>query len=279
MKWKGDTAVLVFSESLHPDTTYIVKLKSGYSDRHGVRGERPFEFAFATSATIDTGVVAGTVLFRREPSPKGVIKVFVLPKDSTFAVEASRPDRQTGTAEDGVFEAGYLPARNVPMLVWAFHDEDGNGVYDPEKEAGAGIPDTLFLTDARPRIDGLVIDIVDPREPGVISGRVFNETEFDSILFTVALHEVTDSLPPTYLKLSNFKGDFSFDNVLKGSYTLHAFIDFKRDSLCGEYPCRDDSTRMCVEPCVVYSDTLVIEPGGKIENIDVTLEPVERREE
>ena len=279
VKWKDDSAILVFEGELHSDTTYIVKLKKGYTDSHGVRGENPYEFAFATSAEIDTGLVAGRVLFRREPSKKGVVKVFVLPKDSTFAAEASRPDRQTETAEDGTFTLKYLPARNTALLLWAFHDADGNGLYDPEKEAGAALPDTIRLTRARPQIDDQVIDIVDPREPGAISGLVLNETAYDSIPLTLALNEVAVSLPPTYVVLSNLKGAYSFDKVLKGTYTLRAFIDFKRDSLCGEYPCKDDSTRICMEPCAVYPDTLVIEPGVKIEGIDIRLEPVRKREE
>ena len=279
VKWKDDTAILVFDGGLHPDTTYIVKLKKGYTDSHGVRGENPYEFAFATSAEIDTGLVAGRVFFRREPSDKGVVKVFVLPKDSSFAAEASRPDRQAETGEDGEFVLKYLPARNTSLLLWAFHDADGNGLYDPEKEAGAALPDTIRLTDAQPQIDEQIIDIVDPREPGVVSGLVLNETAYDSIPFTLTLNEVADSLPPTYVVLSNLKGAYSFDKVLKGTYTLQAFIDFKRDSLCGEYPCKDDSTRMCTEPCAVYPDTLVIEPGVKIEEIEIRLEPVGKREE
>lgn len=279
VKWKGNTAVVIVDGGLHPDTTYIVKLKTGYADSHGVRGELPYEFAFATSAEIDTGSVSGRVLFRREPSEKAVVKLFVLPQDSTFTPEASRPDRQASSGPDGTFTIKYLPARNAPFLIWGFHDADGNGLFDPEKEAGAALPDTIRLTSAAPRVEDQIIDIVDPREPCVVAGRINNLTGFDSVFVTISLSEVSDTIPPTYIGLADLEGNYSFENVLKGAYMLEAFIDFKRDSLCGDYPCSDDSTRVCREPCAAYSDTLILDPGDKLEGVDFDLEVSGSRED
>ena len=277
--WKKDAVVLEFDEPLHPDTTYVIRLKPGYTDAHSVRSNRPFEFAFATSAEIDTGSITGRVYFRRKPTGKAVVRLFVLPKDSSFTPGTARPDREVNTAEDGAYELKYLPARMVPFLVWVFQDENENYVFESEREAAAAIPDTLLLGPERPRLERQDVYIVDPTEPAVITGRVVNATPYDSILVTVTLHEVTDSLPPTYCVRADVKGHFSFDKVLKGLYTLHAFIDLEKDSVCGSYPCAKDSTARCPEYCVTYPESLVVAPGDNVQLRDMRLEDSATKEE
>ena len=93
-RWSNNTVSLELEEPLHPDTTYLVELGAGYADTHGVRSDKVFRFAFATSSFIDSGEVSGRVYFRREPSDKAVVKLFVLPRDSGFAPQAGRPDRE-----------------------------------------------------------------------------------------------------------------------------------------------------------------------------------------
>lgn len=277
-RWKGDTVVLEFEEPLRPDTTYVFRLKPGYADAHNVRSERPFELAFATSAEIDTGAIAGRVYFRRKPTGKGVVRLFVLPRDSSFAPETARADRETNTGEDGAYELTYLPCRSIPFLVWAFEDANGNGVFEAESEAAADLPDTLRLERDRPRLELQDVYIVDPKEPAVVAGRVLNETPYDSILVTVTLDEAGDSLPPTYCVQADSKGRFSFGKVLKGLYALHAFIDVEKDSLCGTYPCAEDSTARCPEFCVTYPESLLVAPGDNIQLKDIRLEASAKKE-
>ena len=101
IRWKGNTAEVLMREPLHPDTTYVVRLKSGYRDQRNVASTSGFEFAFATSAQMDTGRVDGTVYFRREPSKHAVVAAFLLPRDSGFAPEISPADRIAETSELG----------------------------------------------------------------------------------------------------------------------------------------------------------------------------------
>jgi hypothetical protein len=277
--WKKDTVVLEFEEALHPDTTYVFRLKSGYADAHNVRSERPFEFAFATSAEIDTGSIAGRIYFRRKPTGKAVVRLFVLQRDSSFTPESARADREITTDEDGAYELKYLPARSVPFLVWAFQDGNGNGVFEAESEAAAVLEDTVMLERGRPRVEREDVYIVDPKEPGAVAGRVVNETPLDSILVTVTLAELSDSLPPTYCVRADSKGRFSFGKVLKGLYSLHAFIDLEKDSLCGTYACTEDSTARCPEYCVTYPESVLVAPGDNIQLKDVRLEGRARKEE
>jgi uncharacterized protein (DUF2141 family) len=261
-----------FEEPLHPDTTYIVRVKAGYADAHNVRGERPFDFAFATSAQIDTGSIAGTVHFRRKPSEKGAVRLFVLPKDSAFAPDAARPDRETLAEKDGAYEFKNLPARGGSFLVWAFHDANGNFVYDRDSEVGQVLRDTLVLEPGRPRLILQDIHIVDPKEPASVTGVVVNATTCDSIRVSVSLHEPGDTIPPAYFTLADEKGNFSFKNVLRGVYALHAFVDLKRDSLCGTYPCAADSTMACPEFCASYPESVRVSPGDELELESLRLE-------
>lgn len=278
VRWDKNTAIIEF-ESLHPDTTYVLRIKPGYADAHNVRSEGSFEFAFATSAEIDTGSIAGKVYFRRAPSDKAVVKCFVLPTDTAFAPEAARPDRQARTGSEGAFEFRYLPARGRTFLLWAYQDANNNNIFDRDNEVGAAQVDTVTLTGGTPRVDSREIYIVDPKEPASITGLVVNATPYDTLRVSVALHEAGDSLPPTHFVVADAKGVYAFKNVLKGVYALHAFIDLRRDSLCGFFPCPDDSAAACREYCVSYAESIYVSPGDEIRLKDIRLEAARKEEE
>jgi hypothetical protein len=109
-----------------------------------------------------------------------------------------------------------------------------------------------------------MLPIVDPKEPAEITGKIINSTGIDTFPVTVTMHEESDTMPPTYITASDPDGNFRFGQVLQGRYTLQAFIDFGADSLCGSYPCPEDSKRQCLEFCGQYPDTLAIAPGQEI---------------
>jgi len=278
-RWKGKRLFIEPVDSLQPDTTYVVRVRPGFTDAHNVRSERGYEFGFATAAAVDTGSISGRVYFRRKPAEKGVVRLFVLPRDSSFAVEAARPDREGATAGDGVYTLKYLPQRDVPFLLWAFNDDNANSVFDRDNEASALLADTLFLGDRVSRLESADIWIVDPKEPGIVAGRVLNATGADSVPVTVTLSEVRDTIPPTYWARADAVGRYKFENVLKGKYILHAFLDLKNDSLCGTYPCADDSTAACDEACAAYPDSVVVLPGDEVRLKDVRIEAAAKKEE
>jgi hypothetical protein len=174
--------------------------------------------------------------------------------------------------DKGKFEFDYLPTADRSMLVWAFEDENGNNRFDPEREAGQLLADTLVLSAEAHAIDVEKIAIIDPREPGVVGGSIVNATGNDTIPITVTLHASTDTLPPTHMTICSPEGDFIFGDVLQGKYTLFSFIDYKPDSLCGAFPCKHDSTRLCEEPCVQYPDTIRVEPGEEVKLDSLMLE-------
>jgi hypothetical protein len=263
VRWDGRTIFIRPRDPLHPDTTYVVILKSGFRDNHKVASTDGTEFVFATSAAVDSGTISGRVYFRREPSSRAVVRCFVLPVDSGFKAEAARPDRETKADDDGNYALKYLPNRNNAFIVWAFEDENRNGSFAPKDEAGMTLPDTVVLVPSLPIASGKDIYIVDPKEPAVVAGVVINRSGLDTIPVSVALYADSTGVPPAYMMPCDTTGAFEFGKILRGKYILHAFIDVNPDSACGTYPCFEDSATLCVEPCAVYPDTLFVEPGSE----------------
>jgi hypothetical protein len=278
-RWKGKRLFIEPEGALHADTTYVVRVRPGFTDAHNVKSDSGYEFAFATSAVIDTGAVSGRVYFRRKPAEKGVVSLFVLPRDSSFVPDAARPDRDAITGEDGSYRLDYLPQRSVSFILWAYNDDNANSAFDREKEAAALFADTLTLGERVSRLENVDIWIVDPREPGVVAGRVINASGLDSVPVTVTLAEERDTIPPTYWARADAGGRYKFENVLRGRYVLRAFVDLRSDSLCGTYPCPGDSVSGCVEPCAGYPDTVTVSPGDELRLKDLRLEAAARKEE
>lgn len=279
IRWKKNTLVLVPEEPLLPDTTYVIEVKAGYSDAHGVKSVETFRFGFATSAAIDSGTISGHVLFRRKPSQKAVVRLFVLPKDTVLAPEATTPDREIGVSPEGAYRFRYLPTNERTFLLWAFEDGDGNGAFGTDRDIAVEVGDSVRLTPQVSVVEGVDVVIVDPKEPGEIAGKIVNLTGVDTFPIAVTAHAVADTARRTYVTRASSTGDFRLSQVLPGRYTLSALMDFRADSLCGTYPCRDDTTRVCIEPCVQHPDTLRIGPGQKVEIGELILEPPETKKE
>jgi len=270
--WDDKTIILEPETALQPDTTYLVVLKSGFQDQHRVANPNSFQFAFATSARIDSGRISGTVYFRREPTKNGYVHLFVIPTDSSFTPEVTRADRESAADEKGQYEFSFLPTKDSRFLLWAFEDQNGNARFDKPKEVGQLYPDTLILTPEIPFLTGRDIWIVDPNEPGEVAGIVENLTAFDSLAVSVTLHAAKDSTSPSYYTRCDEKGSYVFSAVRAGVYALKAFVDLAADSLCGGYPCPQDSSLTCTEPCVEYPDSVRVEPGKKMKLEDLVLE-------
>ena len=94
----------------------------------------------------------------------------------------------------------------------------------------------------------------------------------------VTMRELADTLPQVFYTRCDPQGRFILP-PLQGSYILTALMDYLPDSLCGTYPCVDDSTRECLEPCATYPDTVVVEPGDKVQLEELILEPPRKEDE
>lgn len=272
VSWVGRTMVIQPRGALQRDTTYVVRLKPGYRDQHGVVGTSSREFAFATGASLDTARISGTVLFKREPSGKSVVRAFRVPRDSTFRPEAARPDRETGTARDGTFKLKYLPANGARFVLMAYVDQNGNGTFD-KAELFAVLPDTITLTPQVPEFAGVQINVIDPTERGIVRGVVANETGIDSMLAMVALYAPRDTTRMEYLARCDSAGAFAVQ-VKPGGYRLWAFLDVHADSARGQYDC--GAPEKCAEPSVALPDSIVVGPGATVNVGKLTLKRREK---
>jgi hypothetical protein len=262
VRWEGKTLIIEPQGGLQRDTTYVVRVKPGYRDRHGVTGTQTREFAFATGANLDTARISGKVLFKREPSGKAVVRCFRLPRETDFHPEASRPDRETTTARDGTFSLRYLPSNDARFVVMAYIDQNGNATFE-KTEPYAVVPDTIVLAPMVPNVSDVRIAVIDPNEPALVKGIVVNETGIDSLLATVALYTTRDSTDVQYFVRCDSSGTFEFARVKPGGYRMWTFLDIKADSVRGDYDC--GAATPCREPWATLPDSLLVEPGATVD--------------
>lgn len=264
-RWRDRTLVIHVDGGLQRDTTYVVRVKPGYRDRHGVPGVDDYQFAFATGAALDTARIEGAVFFKKEPSAKALVRAFRVPRDTAFAAEAARPDRETPTAHDGRYALRYLPSGGARFVVMAFVDVNGNGSFERAAEPFTVVPDTVVLAAAHPVVMGVQIAIIDPNEPARVHGAVVNESGIDSVRATVGLYASDDSSRAAHIAICGADGSFVVEHARPREYIVRAFLDLRADSLCGEYPCAGDSARACMEPCVRLAGILTVKPGATVE--------------
>jgi len=265
VSWKDNRMLIRAEGGFQPDTTYVVRVKPGYRDHHGVAGTDGYQFAFATGATLDTAHIDGSVLFKREPSARAVVWAFRLPRAVDFVPESGIPDREAATGRDGRFSLRNLPSNDARFLVLSFVDVNGNGYFERVSEPYAIHPDTVRLVPGASVVSGLNITVIDPAEPAVVRGRVSNETGIDSLQAMVALFASADSTRSYALVRCNEAGAYEFAKVRAGEYILRAFLDVRSDSVAASYPCPADTARGCPEPQVRLPGVLTVRPAATVE--------------
>lgn len=262
--WEGDELVIQPAGELVRDTTYVVRVRPDYQDRHGVPGAKWHEFAFATgSAPLDTARIEGKVTLKRAPATKAIVRAFRIAEGDTLDFVKSRPARDTGTDRQGEYGLRYLPSDGARFVVMAFLDQNDNRAYERDSDPAAVYPDTLVIAAATPVITGIDLALVDPKEPGTVKGTVVNESGIDTARVMVAMYDVSDSTRAEYRALCDSTGAYQVASVKPGTYSLHAFVDVKTDSLPGSYPCPSDA-KGCAEPAVRRPGVLKVGPGEVI---------------
>ena len=269
VKVKGDQLEIRFAEQL-PETTIVVLIKGGYKDWHKVANEDNFIFRFSTAETLLTGEIEGRILFKDKPDSTGVIKLFEILSDSAVSVKSDIESRIAFTGHNGSFAFRALPTDDARFIVWAFSDKNKDGKYADGKEFAAFYPDTITLTPARPRAEEVSIYIIDPDEPGTVSGTILNETDLRRLV-TVRFEPLLPG-ERALVVTADSTGQYLAPKIPPGQYLVSAFIDMSPDSLCGEYVSPADSTLMLVEPCFILPDTLLVAPGEDKSLNTVTLE-------
>lgn len=260
VKVKGNVLSIKFRESM-PETTICVVLSGGYRDYHRVENKQDFIYYFATSPTLARGEISGMILFKNKLDSTGVAKIFSVPADSLIDFATSPESRIVFAGPNGGFVFRALPTDSARFLLWAFSDANGDGKYTSGTEFSAFHPDTIVLTETIHRYEDIMLNIIDPDEPGTIEGLVINDTGLPGPP-TIRLEPLMPDEKPIVI-LADSTGSFIAAKVPPGSYIMSAFIDMRADSLCGDYAAAEDSTDIRAEPCLVATDTLIVKPGEK----------------
>lgn len=255
---KGDRIEIKFREEF-PETTLCLVVRSGFKDQHLVTSKKNGIFFFATTPALLEGEISGKVLFKREADSTSIVKLIELKADTITNIFNQPESRIAFTSGNGDYDFRALPADSSKFLIWAFRDGNNDGRYAVGKEFSLVMPDTFVLTPGRSRLRNVEINIIDPNEPGSLSGRVVDDTGI-GILPMIRLESILPGEAPL-IENADTLGNFLIKSVKPGRYVFNAFIDVNPDSLPGTYNDPTDSTVVLTEPSITLGDTLGVSPG------------------
>jgi hypothetical protein len=264
VRWEGNTLVIQPAHALQRDTTYVVRIRPDYQDRHGVSGAQWHEFAFATgTAPLDTARIEGAVTLRHAPADNAVVRCFRVGEGDTLRLERDRPSRETTANRQGAYRLRYLPSTRARFVVMAFSDANRNHVFDADSDPSAVFADTVVMVPAAPVVRDIDLALIDPREPGSVKGIVTNQSGIDTARVMIAFYDAADSTRAAYRAVCDSTGGYEVASVKPGNYVLRAFVDAVRDSVPGVYPC-PSQPKGCPEPAVRRPGALRVTPAARI---------------
>lgn len=263
VSWEANTLVIQPAGELARDTTYVVRVKPDYQDRHGVTATQWHEFAFATGAALDTARIEGTITLKRAPAAQATARCYLVSANDTLSLERDRASRETTARRDGTYQLRYLPSDNARFVVMAFMDKNNNRVYDAESDASVVYRDTVVIAPGNPVVTNIDLALIDPNDPAIVRGTVTNETGADTARVMIAMYATDDSTKAAYRAVCDSTGAYEVAAVRAGSYILRAFVDIKADSLPGLYPCPGNE-KGCPEPEARRPGILRVLPAAEI---------------
>jgi hypothetical protein len=225
-RWTGRTVTLALAQPLKPRQTYTLMVGGEAIDRHGNPLGHGRAVVFSTADSFPPGMIAGRIEARGYDAPGTYLWCY----DSGLG---HAPD---STARDfdaiGLADAGgsfRIPGLAVPgrYRLWAFADLNVNRSFEPAIDILAPIDTTLELSPERPRVEGLLLRVVNPRAPARVRGAVL-DTLGDSlgVLRIMAVSD-TDS---TLRRVEEVGGEGGFDFTLApGPWRLRAFRDHDKN--------------------------------------------------
>jgi hypothetical protein len=151
--WSGKDVEVTFSDSLKPNTTYIVTLGTDLVDRRGNRLVEAFSLPFSTGDKFDSCSIAGIVM---DDKPVGVmVYAYQLNGENpdTLNPTHSEPNFLTQTGKDGTFLLSYLPYGTFRLI--AVRDEFKNLLYDVQTDQYGTTPSDIALTREAPAMKGI----------------------------------------------------------------------------------------------------------------------------
>ena len=175
--WGSTSVEFTSSDSLRPNTTYVVTVGTDVVDRRNHnRMAKAYTLAFSTGDHLDSGIVSGRAF---DPKPEGIM-VFAYSLDDrnpdTLNPSHVKPDYLTQIGKDGTFG---LPSLKIGRYrVIAVRDEYKDLYYNVQTdEYGVPLAD-VELTAAHPRVSGLQFQMAreDTTRPFLSSAKALDRT-------------------------------------------------------------------------------------------------------
>jgi uncharacterized protein (DUF2141 family) len=255
-RWSGRTLSLELAHPLEAGQTYTLFVAGGARDLHGNPMPGGSAVVFSTADSFPRGRIdghidargfaaVGTALWCYEDRPGHV-------PDST-----ARDFDAIGLAnEKGNFRVDGLAVPGRYRL-WAFADLNGNHSFEPEADVLVPADTSFALDAAHPTAGPVLLHLVNPRAPGVLSGAVL-DTLGDS-LGVRRIVAVADSDTSARIMLDvDVKGGFELQ-LKAGRYRIRAFRDLDKNKLWN--PDREPASEellFVVEPAAQVKDLVLV---------------------
>ncbi|MCK9304533.1 MAG: Ig-like domain-containing protein [Bacteroidales bacterium] len=131
-KIRGKSLIVSFPEKLDSNITYSLHFGSSITDNNEGNQFYPYVFVFSTGSTTDSLMQSGVVLDCRTLLPAEDVTVGYYSDMSDSAVYNRFPDAMSKSDKWGYFVVRNL--KSIPYQVFAFKDENGNNLFDPDNE-------------------------------------------------------------------------------------------------------------------------------------------------
>jgi hypothetical protein len=165
LRWEGTALVARTAAELPDSTTFTVRVAETASDYHGVAMESAFSSTFSTGASLDTGVISGTVtLMGAGESRVTVWACEGTPAPVNGVMEPCRYAALTG--EDGTFRIGHVAVSDRPYVLIAFFDTNEDGVFDVIEETGMVAQAAALIDSTGGEATGILIELAGAVEGG-----------------------------------------------------------------------------------------------------------------
>lgn len=131
-KIKGKSLIVSFPGKLDSARTYSLHFGTSIADNNEGNQFYPYVFAFSTGSHIDSMMQSGIVMDSRTLLPAEAVTVGYYSDLSDSAVYNVFPDAMAKSDKWGYFVVRNL--KPLPYQVFAFKDENGNNLFDPDNE-------------------------------------------------------------------------------------------------------------------------------------------------
>ena len=184
----------------------------------------------------------------------------MIPTDEVIGLAAQSTGQNylvLGIADvNGAFRVAGLAVPGRYRL-WAFADLDGNRSYEPSRDILYPVDTTFSLEPAHPKVEGLVLRVINPRAPATVKGAVLDTLGISEGVVRVFAVADTDTTNRVVTDVEN-QGGFHLE-LQPGLWWLRAYRDRDRNRLWkrGEEPA-SEALGVRVHPADDITDLVLV---------------------